>query len=288
MTGYGRHEETIEGRRITVEIRGVNHKYFECAVRVPRDYLFLENPLKRLIQQQLSRGKVDVFLQIEALAESELSVQVNHALAAGYAAAFREIKERYGLAEEPSLSLLAAQSDLFRIHKQPANEEEILTSVTQVTQEALQSLIRMRETEGQRLREDILFRASRVMEIVSEIEDLTPGTVSDYEKRLREKILETLENRPFEEDRLLTEVAVFADKVAVDEETVRLKSHFEQLRHMADSDRPIGRKMDFLVQEMNREANTIGAKAADRRISYRVVEIKSEIEKIREQIQNIE
>ena len=288
MTGYGRNENTIQGRHISFEIKAVNHKYFEFSARISRGYLFLEDKLKQYIQNRISRGKIDIFLQIETLEESEVQVQVNQSLAAGYVKAFKELKERHGLTGEPSLELLAANSEIFSIHKAPENEALILAAVERVAEPAIESMIKMRRAEGMRLREDVLQRAARIMEIVGSIEEASFETVSAYEKRLREKIEETLSDSRYDDQRVLTEVAIFADKVAVDEETVRLRSHFAQLSKMLESDKPIGRKMDFLVQEMNREANTIGSKCLNPDIAYLIVEIKSEIEKIREQIQNVE
>lgn len=288
MTGYGRGEDTIDGRHIIIEIRTVNHKYLEFSPRISRGYLFLEDKLKQFVQGFISRGKVDIFLQIETLEESDAQVQVNHSLACGYVHAFRELKERYQLEDNPSLELLASHNEIFSIHKAPENEEKILSDVLKVAETAKSSLVKMRNTEGKRLEEDIMKRAGHILSIVEEIEQKAPDTVSQYKKRLQEKITETIEDSRFDEQRVLTEVAIFADKVAVDEETVRLRSHFNQLEKMAVSGSPIGRKMDFLVQEMNREANTIGSKCVNSDISYHIVDIKSEIEKIREQIQNVE
>lgn len=288
MTGYGRNESTVGGHHITFEIKAVNHKYFEFSSRGTRGYLFLEEKLKSYIQSRISRGKVDVFLQIETLEESDVQVLVNHSLASGYVTALKELKEHYVLPDEVSLSLLSRYSDIFSVHKAPENEEAIWEAVRQVAEPAIRSFIHMREIEGARLREDILAKASKIISIVDQIETITPETVNDYRERLRAKIEEFLGDNRFDEQRVLTEVAIFADKVAVDEETVRLRSHFKQLEILVDSNEPVGRKIDFLVQEMNREANTIGSKSVNSKIAYMVVDIKSEIEKIREQVQNIE
>ena len=288
MTGYGRNESTVGGHHITFEIKAVNHKYFEFSSRVTRGYLFLEEKLKSYIQSQISRGKVDVFLQIETLEESDVQVLVNHSLASGYVTALKGLKEHYVLPDEVLLSLLSRYSDIFSVHKAPENEEAIWEAVRQVAEPAIRSFIHMREIEGARLREDILTKASKIISIVDQIETITPETVNDYRERLRAKIEEFLGDNRFDEQRVLTEVAIFADKVAVDEETVRLRSHFKQLEILVDSNEPVGRKIDFLVQEMNREANTIGSKSVNSKIAYMVVDIKSEIEKIREQVQNIE
>ena len=288
MTGYGRSEMTVSGRHIIFEIKSVNHKYFEFNSRISRGYLFLEDKLKAYLQGKLSRGKVDVFLQIETLEDADAQVQVNHSLAAGYYAALQELRERYSLPDEPTLALLTRYGDIFSVHRAPENEEEIWQAVQQAAEPAVESFLRMREAEGARLREDILSKAQRILELVGQVEQETPQTVKEYQERLEAKIQELLGDAHFDEQRVLTEVAVFADKVAVDEETVRLRSHFQQLEKLIDSQEPVGRKIDFLVQEMNREANTIGSKSVNSRIAYRVVDIKSEIEKIREQVQNVE
>lgn len=288
MTGYGRSEMIVGGRHIIFEIKSVNHKYFEFNSRISRGYLFLEDKLKAYLQGKLSRGKVDVFLQIETLEDADAQVQVNHSLAAGYYAALQELRERYSLPDEPTLALLTRYGDIFSVHRAPENEEEIWQAVQQAAEPAVESFLRMREAEGARLREDILSKAQRILELVGQVEQETPQTVKEYQERLEAKIQELLGDAHFDEQRVLTEVAVFADKVAVDEETVRLRSHFQQLEKLIDSQEPVGRKIDFLVQEMNREANTIGSKSVNSKIAYLVVDIKSEIEKIREQVQNVE
>lgn len=288
MTGYGRHEETILGRHITVEIKAVNHKFFELSQRITRGYLFLEDPIKTYLQSRISRGKLDVFIQIETMESCDVQVQVNHALAEAYIHAFEELKKTYGIQEEISLSLLSKYSDIFSLHKTPDNEDEICRSVQLVAEKAVDTFVQMREAEGGRLKADILRRAAHIMEIVEKIEQISPQTVKQYEERLRVKLEEILQDKQIDEQRILTETALFADKVAVDEETVRLKSHFKQLEEMVESDVPVGRKIDFLIQEMNREANTIASKSMNSSIAYQIVEIKAEIEKIREQVQNIE
>lgn len=288
MTGYGRGEATVDGCRIVFEIKSVNHKYFEFNSRISRGYLFLEDRLKAYVQSKISRGKVDVFLQIEPLEEADVQVLVNHALASGYLSALRELKEHYQLPDEPTLALMSRYSDVFSVHKAPADEDAVWNAVRQVADMAIASFLKMRETEGTRLQEDILEKAAEVITLVDQIEQITPETVESYRERLQGKIQELLQDNRFDEQRLLTEVAIFADKVAVDEETVRLRSHFQQLRKLVDSQGPVGRKIDFLVQEMNREANTIGSKSVNSQIAYLVVDIKALIEKIREQVQNVE
>lgn len=288
MTGYGRCEETVGGRRITVELKSVNHKYFEFSPRVTRGYGFLEDKLKSYVQSRVARGKIDLFLSIETLEDADVVVSVNHSLAAGYIAALREITERYKLPDTVTVNSLSRYSDIFSVHKAPEDEEAIWAAVQPVAEKAVDAFIAMRETEGSRLYEDVMARAAVILELVGKIEVRSPETVKAYRERLEMKLREVLSDTAIDEQRILTEAAIFADKVAVAEETVRLRSHFEQLKSLLGAEEPSGRKMDFLVQEMNRETNTIGSKASDSQIAYMVVDIKAEIEKIREQIQNIE
>ena len=288
MTGYGRCEETVGGRRITVELKSVNHKYFEFLPRVTRGYGFLEDKLKSYVQSRVARGKIDLFLSIETLEDADVVVSVNHSLAAGYIAALREITERYKLPDTVTVNSLSRYSDIFSVHKAPEDEEAIWAAVRPVAEKAVDAFIAMRETEGSRLYEDVMARAAVILELVGKIEARSPETVKAYRERLEMKLREVLSDTAIDEQRILTEAAIFADKVAVAEETVRLRSHFEQLKSLLGAEEPSGRKMDFLVQEMNRETNTIGSKASDSQIAYMVVDIKAEIEKIREQIQNIE
>ena len=269
MTGYGRGEATLNGRRILFEIKSVNHKFFEFNSRITRGYLFLEDKLKAYVQDKISRGKVDVFLQIETLEETDVQVVVNHSLASAYVDALRELKDRYQLPDDVTLALLSKYSDVFSVHKAPEDEDAVWEAVRQVADMAIDSFLKMREAEGARLKEDILEKAGEIIGLVDQVEEL-------------------LQDNRFDEQRVLTEVAIFADKVAVDEETVRLRSHFQQLQKLLDSEGPVGRKIDFLVQEMNREANTIGSKSVNSKIAYLVVDIKALIEKIREQVQNVE
>lgn len=288
MTGYGRSEQIVDGRAVTVEIKSVNHRYFEFSCRTTRGYSFLEEKLKSFLQGRITRGKVDAYISVEALESAQTQVLVNHSLAEGYVQALRELAERYGLRDDISVSTVSRYSDIFSVHKAPEDEEAVWSSVQQAAEEALKNFLAMREAEGERLRADVLSRAGTIMKLVDEIETRSPQTVAEYQQRLRQKIQELLGDNTVDEQRLLTETAIFADKVAVAEETVRLRSHFRQMEEMMKTDAPIGRKLDFLVQEMNREANTIGSKAVDSKIAYLVVDIKAEIEKIREQIQNIE
>lgn len=288
MTGFGRCEDTIDGRDIIVEIKSVNHRYFEFSSRISRGYGFLDEKLKSYLQSRLSRGKIDVFVSIETLEDTDAQVLVNHSLAAGYVAALRELSQRYQLRDDISVGVVSRYPDIFTVHKTPEDEDVIWQAVQSVADRALVSLIYMRETEGERLKADVLQRTQTILQIVGQIEERSPRTVQEYQQKLQQRLDEMLGDANIDEQRILTEAAVFADKVAVAEETVRLRSHFGQCVKMLDSNEAVGRKLDFIVQEMNREANTIGSKCVDSQIAYMVVDIKAEIEKIREQIQNIE
>ncbi len=288
MTGFGRCEDTINGRDIIVEIKSVNHRYFEFSSRITRGYGFLDEKLKSYLQSQIFRGKIDVYVSIETLEDTDSQVLVNHSLAAGYVNALHELAQRYGLRDDISVSTVSRYSDIFTVHKAPDDEEIIWDAVKEVTNKALDSFIRMREAEGARLKADVLQRAETILETVGKIEERSPQTIIEYQQKLNQRLSEMLIDSNIDEQRILTEAAIFADKIAVAEETVRLRSHFGQFTNMLNSKEAVGRKLDFIVQEMNRETNTIGSKCVDSQIAYMVVDIKAEIEKIREQIQNIE
>ncbi len=288
MTGFGRAQETIDGMSITVEIKSVNHRYFDFSSRVPRVYGFLEEKLKSYIQSYVSRGKLECYVQIEALEIEDCVVSVNHSLAAGYIDALKELADRYSLTDDITVTSVAKYHDIFSVHKTEADEERIWNAVKSVTDKALASFISMREREGEKLKNDILSRCDIILENVKFIEERSPQTVIEYNSKLLERMKGVLEDVQVDEQRLLTEAAIYADKIAVAEETVRLRSHIEQMHEFMDSEIAIGRKTDFLIQEFNREANTIGSKAQDVEIARKVIDIKAEIEKIREQVQNIE
>ncbi|HIT52430.1 MAG TPA: YicC family protein [Candidatus Fimivicinus intestinavium] len=288
MTGYGRAEDLIDGMQIAVECKSVNHRYLEFSAKAPRNYGFLEEKLKRLVMQSLSRGKVECFVQLDLLEDTGVTVEVNRPLAEGYVAALRELVERYGVRDDISACALGRFSDVFSIHKAETDEAKIWSAVQAVAQRAVEACVQMREREGERLQADILSRADRILEDVAFIEARSPETVRLYREKLFARMQEVLADAKVDEQRILTEAAIYADKVAVDEETVRLRSHIGQLHAFFAAEEAIGRKMDFLVQEMNREANTIGSKAQDVEIARKVLDIKAEIEKIREQVQNIE
>lgn len=288
MTGFGRAQETVDGMTVTVELKSVNHRYFEFTAKVPRTYGFLEEKLKSFLNVRVSRGKMECYVTIENLEESDMEVIVNPSLAKGYVDALRALSETFGLKEDYSAISIAKFPDVLTLRKAPADEEKIWNAVQKVTELAVERFVTMRETEGEKLRADILSKADTILEHVAFVESRSPQTVREYHEKLRQRMEELLENTQVDEQRLLTEAAIFADKVAVDEETVRLRSHISQLREFLDADEPIGRKLDFLVQEMNRESNTIGSKAQDVEIAKRVIAIKAAVEKIREQVQNIE
>lgn len=290
MTGFGRAQMMIDSMNITVELRSVNHRYFEFNSRVLRSYGFLEEKLKSFVGSLVARGKVECYVSVENLEDSEVEILVNHSLAGSYIKALNELADRNDLAlrDDLVLSTLARNNDIFVIHKQEADEDRIWNAVKTVTEEAVAKFISMREVEGEKLKNDVLFRADEILKKVAVIEERSPETVKEYNEKLLTRINEFLSDVQVDEQRLLTECAIFADKVAVAEETVRLRSHIDQLRQFMDSNEAVGRKVDFLVQEMNREANTIGSKAQDVTIARNVIDIKAEIEKIREQIQNIE
>ena len=288
MTGYGRGQQLLHGRSITVEIRSVNHRYFEFSCRTPRGCAFLEDRLKRTLQQAISRGKVEVSLTLQTVESRSGAVAVDHALAGQYLTALRALGAEYGLTDDLTLSTVARLPDLFTVCRGEEDEEELAADVLSVLQEALDRFVAMREAEGERLRADVLSRLFTLEEHLAFVEERSPQTVAEYRARLTAKLNELLGGAVADEARILTEAAIVADRLAVDEETVRLHSHIAQLRGILDCAEPVGRKLDFLVQEMNRETNTIGSKCSDTAIAGHVVEMKSEIEKIREQIQNIE
>lgn len=288
MTGYGRSCQVVGGREITVEIRSVNHRFFECSIRAPRVYGYLEQRLKSFLQARAARGKIEVNVAVVAVDSADAQVCVNEALAAEYVEQLRRLGAKLQLTDDLSLSAIARFSDIFVVRKEVEDEEEIWSAVEQVAAQAADAFVQMRETEGEKLKQDILARLSEIEADTARVEEISPRTVEEYRSRLYQKLQAILEDRSVDEQRILTEAALFAEKIAVDEETVRLKSHIAQLRGMLEDDAAVGRKLDFLVQELNRESNTIGSKASDVEIARLVVNMKSNIEKIREQIQNIE
>lgn len=288
MTGFGRAEATVGGKLITVELKSVNHRYFEFSCRTSRGYAFLEEKLKSYLSTRISRGKVDMFVSITSVEDSDVEVVVNHSLASAYTKAFAELSDTYKVENDLTASILSRIPDVLTVHKVQEDENEIFDLVLPVVSEAVDKFVAMREVEGKRLADDVMSRAKTILDIVSLIEERSPETVKEYEMRLYNRISELLESTTIDQQRILTEAAIFADKVAVAEETVRLRSHFDQMDSIMKSNEAVGRKLDFIMQEMNREANTIGSKVTDAELAHRVVDIKAELEKIREQIQNIE
>lgn len=288
MTGFGRFEGQVNGRSITLEIKSVNHRYLEFSCRITRGYNYLEEKLKAYISSRISRGKVDMFLSITEPENTPTEVEINHNLAQGYINALKELSDTYGILNGVTTVDVARYPDVLTVSKASEDEDVVWADVKQALDSAMEGFMELRKNEGERLKADVLSRAETIIEIVGEIEKRSPETVKEYQSRLKEKIEELLGSNEYDEQRVITEVAIFADKIAVDEETVRLRSHFEQLKAYLDDNKPVGRSIDFLIQEMNREANTIGSKVKDSELAHKVVRIKNEIEKIREQIQNIE
>ncbi|MBQ2830157.1 MAG: YicC family protein [Oscillospiraceae bacterium] len=288
MTGYGRARQTRDRRDITVEVRSVNNRYLDCTVKLPRAYIFAEESIKSLVQKSISRGKVDVFVTIDTTAADETVVAVNRPLAEGYHKALSELCEIFSLPDNITATALARFPDVLTVTKAEEDIESIANDIRAVAEEALAAHRNMRSVEGEKLAEDISGRLDTIERITGIVEQRSPQTVAEYREKLGSRMREVLQSTTIDESRILTEAAIFADKVAVDEETVRLRSHLSQLRQMLASDEPMGRKMDFLIQEVNRESNTIGSKCSDIAIAKEVVNLKAEVEKIREQVQNIE
>ncbi|OUO17717.1 YicC/YloC family endoribonuclease [Flavonifractor sp. An4] len=288
MTGYGRGEANLNGRPITVELRSVNNRYLDCTVKLPRIYVFAEDAVKSRVQSRISRGKVDVYITIGPSANGDVAISVNKPVADGYYAALKDLRDTYGLRDDISVSLLSRFQDVFLVEKTQEDLEALSADICTVLDLALDDFDAMRTREGEKLCQDIRSRAATIEGLVSKVETRSPGIVADYRAKLVARMNEVLQNTQIDESRILTEAAIYADKVAVDEETVRLRSHLSQLDHMLSQGGAIGRKLDFLIQEFNREANTIGSKCSDIETAGYVVDIKAEIEKIREQIQNIE
>lgn len=288
MTGYGRTQKILNGRDILVEIRSVNHRYYEYSSRLPRTYSYIDEKLKSLMKQKVSRGKIDVNVSINNIEGRDTEIAINKGVAEGYVNALRSVASELNLNDDISLSKLIKLPDIFNVQKTPDDEEQVWNDVAEVAGEAIEKFIEMREKEGEKLRSDVLEKTALILEMVGKVEEISPKTTENYRNRLYQKLNEILAGKDIDNQRIITEAAIFAEKIAVDEETVRLRSHISQLTDLLDSGEPIGRKLDFIVQEMNREVNTIGSKAQDLNITKLVVDMKAELEKIREQIQNIE
>ena len=288
MTGYGSAKGTVEGLTISVELKSVNNRYLDTSVRLPRSFLFAEDAVKSAVQRHISRGKVDVFVSVDSSAASDMTVKVNEGLLKGYMEAIWSIAREYDLPDELSALAVSRFPDVLSVEKKDLDAEAISAGIIMITEQALEDFDAMRLREGEKLRDDVLGRIAVIDSLVSNVEQAAPQTVADYRARLEAKMAEVLGSSGIDENRILAEAAIFADHIAVDEETVRLRSHMSQLNTMIRGSSPTGRKIDFLIQEFNREANTIGSKCQNSEIAHTVVDLKSEIEKIREQIQNIE
>lgn len=288
MTGYGSASGSAQGFNISVELKSVNNRFLDTSVRMPRSFMFAEDAVKSAVQRHISRGKVDVFVTVDSAGTDEVCVKVNEALLKGYITAVRHIAEEYGLSDDISAMSAARFPEVLTVEKADIDAEAVAAAIGEITELALVDFDKMRLREGEKLRDDVLSRLETIDALVSAVERSAPETVKAYRGRLEQKMQEVLGTVGIDESRILAEAAIFADHIAVDEETVRLRSHMSQLRQMIEGSSPTGRKIDFLVQEFNREANTIGSKCQNSDIAHTVVELKSEIEKIREQIQNIE
>ena len=288
MTGYGRAVETVNGREFTVELRSVNNRYLDCSVKLPRSLSFAEEAVKQAVKATISRGKVDVFISVRSEGAADVKVTLNAAMVEGYLTAMKQMVSDYGVSDDISVSLLSRMPEVFTVEKPEVDEDQLRADLLGVLAKALESYDAMRAAEGKALENDLRSRGNTIRALVSQVEAGNSQTVADYRTRLENKLKEVLANTAIDESRILTEAAIFADKVAVDEETVRLRSHLEQMDAMLTGGGAIGRKLDFLLQEMNRESNTIGSKCSDVRLARIVVDIKAELEKIREQTQNIE
>ena len=288
MTGYGRAVETVNGREFTVELRSVNNRYLDCTAKLPRALSFAEDAVKQAVKGAISRGKVDVFISVRSEGAEDVKITLNTAMVEGYLGAMHQMAKDYGIREDISVSLLSRMPDVFTVDKPEVDEEQLLSDLLSVVGKALERYDAMRTAEGKALENDLRSRGQTILGLVEQVEAGSGQTVADYRTRLENKLKEVLANTAIDESRILTEAAIFADKVAVDEETVRLRSHLDQMNNMLTTGGAIGRKLDFLLQEMNRESNTIGSKCSDVRLARIVVDIKAELEKIREQTQNIE
>ena len=288
MTGYGSAKGSVEGQEFTVELKSVNNRYLDCSVRLPRNFLFAEDTVKQAVSAGVSRGKVDVFVSAQASQDSGTVVSVNEELARGYRDAVARIAETLGLESGLNAFSLARFPDVLTVERRELDKDKAAAALSEITAKAVEEFNAMREREGERLRRDMLGKLETIEGLVSVVEERSPQTVKEYRERLEARLRDILADRSLDEQRVITEAAIFADRTAVDEETVRLRSHIAQFRTMLEEGSPIGRKMDFLVQEFNRESNTIGSKCSDASLAKVVVDLKSEIEKIREQLQNVE
>ncbi len=288
MTGYGRNEAIFDGKKIVCELKSVNHRYSDYSVKVPRYYGFMEDRARKLVSEYISRGKVDIYVAIESFGETDREILLNEGIAKTYIDALCQLRDTFGLSDDISVMSVARYSEIFKTQKIEEDEEELWNTVVEAMKPAIEQFVSMREREGERILADLVKRIEYMRELAKKIAVRSEQTVEEYKERLYQKIKEVLEDRAIDEARVLTEVAIFADKVAVDEELVRLESHFNEFYEIINKNEPAGRKLDFLIQEINREINTTGSKANDIEIAKIVVELKGETEKLREQIQNVE
>lgn len=289
MTGYGRASCIIDGMQINIDLKSVNHRYYDFNSKISKDYIFLEDKIKKTVNEAVSRGKIDFFLYIDSSDSADYDIELNESLAASYAAAFKSISKKLKIKNDLTVSYLTKTPDIIKIKKREIDEAKTEAAVMQALETALASYDEMRVAEGRRLYDDVVANLEKILANVSEIEKIAPESIEAYKERLRKKMTEALEGREVDEQRVITEAAIFADKIDIGEETVRLRSHISQFRALIDKDgEPVGKKLDFIVQEMNREINTVGSKCNSIEITKYVVDTKSVIEKIREQIQNIE
>ena len=288
MTGYGRNESVLDGKKITCEIKSVNHRYSDYSVKVPRYYGFMEDRVRKYVSDYISRGKVDIYISIENFGDTDREILLNEGMAKTYIDALCQLRDSFRLKDDISVMSVARYSEIFKTQKIEEDEEELWNMVVEVMKPAVEQFVSMREREGERILEDLSNRVEYMRSLAKKVDERSPQTVDEYKNKLYSKIKEVLGDRTIDESRILTEVAIFADKVAVNEEIVRLESHFDEFYEIVNKNEPAGRKLDFLIQEINREINTTGSKANDIEIAKIVVELKGETEKLREQIQNVE
>lgn len=288
MTGYGRQEVVTDGKKILVEIKSVNHRYADYNIKVQRHLGYMEDKIRKHVSESITRGKVDIYLNVENYETADKQITLNKPMAENYINVLKQLRDEFGLRDDISVTSVARNPDIFLTERIEEDEEQLWNTVKTVLDEALSDFVSMREREGERIERDLCERIEYMRTLVTGIDERSPQTVKEYSDRLYEKIKDVLDGREIDEARILTEVAIYADKVAVNEETVRLVSHFSEFDNIINCGEPAGRKLDFLIQEINREVNTIGSKASDIEIAKTVVTLKGEIEKLREQIQNIE
>ena len=288
MTGYGNAKGIVGDLNVVIELKSVNNRYLDVSIHAPRGFIFVEETIKNAVQQHLSRGKVDVFISVDSSKSDDLQVKINEPLLKSYLSALHTIEENYGLDNDVSAGSISRYPDVLSLEKKELDVDAVAAGMAGLVEQALSDFDSMRQREGQKLHDDILNKVSEIERLLSMVEQLSPQTIAEYKDRLYQKMREVLEDTAIDEARIVQEVAIYSDKIAIDEETVRLHSHISQLKSMLEQGSPIGRKMDFLIQEFNREANTIGSKCQNSDIAHHVVDMKSEIEKMREQVQNIE